>query len=202
MAVQINGQDVGPIKFTDDRPGKTLHVGLTAPLNPVDGDVWMDSDALNNAGKNLIQTIDLATGGSSKTCNISSDYKDAEIIIRGLNTSVDASLIVRVNGDLTSAYLDALNTVPGALNTSLFTVDAVNSGATNGFLKINIFDTTNTTTYKLAKIEGSYVSSVTNVPRLLTNSSSYLPTGAVTAVNLSLSAGAFVGGTVLVYGVN
>jgi hypothetical protein len=201
MAVQINGQDVGPIKFTDDRPGKTLHVGLSAPLNPVDGDVWMDSDALNNAGKNLIQTIDLATGGTTKTCNVSSDYKDVEIIIRGLNISVDASLLVRVNGDLTSAYLDALN-VQGTLSTSLFTVDAVNAGATNGFVKINVFDTANATTYKLAKIEGSYVSSVTNFPRFVINSSSYLPTGAVTAINLTLTAGAFVGGTVLVYGVN
>ena len=85
MAVQINGQDVGPVKFTDDRPGKTLHVGLSAPLNPVDGDIWMDSDAQNNAGKNLIQVTDLSTGGSTKTCIVSSDYKDVEIIIRGLN---------------------------------------------------------------------------------------------------------------------
>jgi len=201
MAVQINGQDVGPIKFTDDRPGKTLHVGLSAPLNPVDGDVWMDSDALNNAGKNLIQTIDLATGGTTKTCNVSSDYKDTEIIIRGLNVTVDASLLVRINGDITTNYLDALNANVG-LSNALFTVDGVNSGSTNGFIKINVFDTTNTTTYKLSTVEGSYVSSVTNLPRFITNSSSYLLTNLVTSVTLTLTAGAFAGGTVLVYGVN
>jgi hypothetical protein len=201
MAVQINGQDVGPIKFTDDKPGKTIHVGLAAPLNPVDGDVWIDSDALNNAGKNLIQTIDLATGGATKTCNVSSDYKDTEIIIRGLNITADGSLLVRINGDITNNYLDALN-AQGVTSNALFTLDTINSGSTNGFVKINVFDTTNTTTYKLSKVEGSYVSSLTNLPRFVSNSSSYLLTNLVTSVTLTLTAGAFAGGTVLVYGVN
>jgi hypothetical protein len=201
MAVQLNGQELGPIKFTDTRPGKTIHVGLASPLNPVDGDVWIDSDALNNAGKNLIQTIDLANGGSTVTCNVSSEYKDTEIIIRGLNVTVDSSLLVRINGDLTTNYLDALN-AGGTLSNALFTVDSVNSGATTGFVKINVFDTTNTTTYKLSKVEGTYVSSVTNLPRFLSNSSAYLLTNLVTSVTLTLTTGAFAGGTVLVYGVN
>lgn len=201
MAVQINGQELGPIKFTDSRAGKTIHVGPDTPSNPVDGDVWIDSDALNNAGKNLIQTIDLSTGGTTKTCIVSPDYKDVEIIIRGLNISADASLFVRINGDITANYLDALN-ASGTLSNALFTVDSVNSGSTNGFVKINVFDTTNTTTYKISTIEGSYVSSTTNLPKIISNSSSYLLTSLVTSVTLTLTAGTFAGGTVLVYGVN
>ena len=198
MAVQLNGQDVGPIKFTDSRPGKTIHVGLASPLNPVDGDVWIDSDALNNAGKNLIQTINLSSG-STATCNVSSEYKDTEIIIKGLNISVNASLLVRINGDITNNYLDVIN-VAGA--TSLFTVDLLKAGPTNNFIKLNVFDTSNTDTYKFAKIEGTYLSSSTNLPKIFSNSSSYLLTNLVTSVNLTLSAGTFAGGTVLVYGVN
>ena len=201
MAIQVNGQNVGPIKFTDDRAGKTIHIGPSTPINPVDGDVWIDSDVLNNAGKNLIQTIDLSTGGTTKTCTVSPDYKDVEIIIRGLNISADASLFVRINGDITANYLDALNT-SGTLSNALFTVDSVNSGSTNGFVKINVFDTTNTTTYKISTIEGSYVSSTTNLPKIISNSSSYLLTSLVTSVTLTLTAGTFAGGTVLVYGVN
>jgi hypothetical protein len=132
---------------------------------------------------------------------VSSEYKDTEILIRGLNTSVDSSLLVRVNGDITTNYLDALN-AGGALSNALFVVDSINSGSTNGFIKINVFDTTNTTTYKLSKIEGSYVSSVTNLPRFLSNSSSYLLTSLVSSITLTLTAGTFAGGTVLVYGVN
>ena len=86
MAVQINGQELGPIKFTDNKAGKTIHVGPDTPVNPVDGDVWIDSDALNNAGKNLIQSIPL-TSGSTKSFTVSSDYKDVEIIIRNLELS-------------------------------------------------------------------------------------------------------------------
>ncbi len=201
MAVQINGQELGPIKFTDSRAGRTVHVGPDNPINPVDGDVWIDSDALNNAGKNLIQTTDLSTGGSIKTCIVSPDYKEVEIVIRGLNISADASLLVRINGDVTANYLDALN-ASGTPSNTLFTVDSVNSGSTNGFVKINVFDTTNTTTYKISTIEGSYVSSVTNLPKIISNSSSYLLTNLVTAVTLTLTAGTFAGGTVLVYGVN
>lgn len=201
MAVQLNGQELGPIKFTDNRAGRTIHVGPDNPINPVDGDVWIDSDSLNNAGKNMIQTIDLSTGGATKTCVVSPDYKDVEIIIRGLNISADASLLVRINGDITASYLDALN-ASGTLSNALFTVDSVNSGSTNGFVKINVFDTTNTTTYKIGTVEGSYVSSVTNLPKIISNSSSYLPTNLVTSVTLTLTAGTFAGGTVLVYGVN
>jgi hypothetical protein len=201
MAVQLNGQDVGPIKFTDNLPGKTIHVGLSSPINPVEGDLWIDADPLNNAGKNLVQTIDLSTGGSTKTCTVSPDYKDLEIVIRGLNISADASLLVRINGDLTTNYLDLLNANLG-LSNALFTVDSINSGSTTGFVKINVFDTANTTTNKLSKVEGSYVSSATNLPRIISNSSSYLLTSLVSSVTLTLTAGTFAGGTVLVYGVN
>lgn len=201
MAIQVNGQNVGPIKFTDGRAGTTIHIGPSTPINPVDGDVWIDSDVLNNAGKNLVQTIDLSTGGSTKTCTVSPDYKEVEIVIRGLNISAAASLLVRINGDITGSYLDALN-AGGTLSNALFTVDSVKSGSTNGFVKINVFDTTNTTTYKLSTVEGSYVSSVTNLPKIISNSSSYLPTSLVTSVTLTLTAGTFAGGTVLVYGVN
>lgn len=201
MAVQINGQELGPIKFTDNVAGRTIHVGESSPVNPVDGDIWIDADALNNAGKNLIQTIDLSTGGSTKSCTVSSDYKDVEILIRGLNTSVNSSLLVRINGDLTNSYLDALN-AGGTLSTALFSVDSIKAGSTNGFIKINVFDTTNTTTYKLSRIEGSFISSLTSTPRFISNSSAYLLTTLVSSVTLTLSAGTFVEGTVLVYGVN
>jgi hypothetical protein len=201
MAVQLNGQEVGPIKFTDSRPGKTVHVGLATPINPVDGDVWIDSDALNNAGKNLVQTIDLSTGGSTKTCNVSPDYKDLEIVIRGLNTSANSSLLIRVNGDSTNSYLDELN-AGGSLSNSLFTVDAIKAESTNGFIKLNMFDTANTTTYKIGKIDASYLSGITNFPRAISNSSLYVLTNLVTSITLTLTAGTFAGGTILVYGVN
>ena len=199
MAVQINGQEVGPIKFTDSLAGKTVHIGQASPVNPVDGDIWIDADALNNAGKNLIQTIDL-TSGSTKSCTVSSDYKDVEIIIRGLNISTNASLFVRINGDLTSSYIDSA----GLPQTSMFILDSVKSGVTTAHVKLNVVDVNSTTTSKTADIRAVYTSSSTNIPRLFLSWGAYTPAtiSPITSVTLTLSTGTFVGGTVLVYGVN
>lgn len=199
MAVQINGQDVGPIKFTDNLAGRTIHVGQASPVNPVDGDIWIDADALNNAGKNLIQTIDL-TSGSSKNCAVSSDYKDVEIIIRGLNISANAALSVRVNGDLTSSYIDSA----GVPQTSLFTLDSVKAGVTTNHVKISVVDVNSLATSKTGDARAVYTSSSTNLSRLFLSWGAYTPAtiSPITAITLTLTTGTFVSGTVLVYGVN
>jgi len=197
MAVQLNGQEVGPIKFTDDKPGKTIHVGPVTPTNPVDGDVWIDSDALNNAGKNLVQTVNL-TSGSTKTCAVSSDYKDLEIIIRNLEVSVNATMSIRLNGDSASNYVDS----GGTTTTSLFLLDSIKSGITTNHLRIQVADVTATTTSKIGHVQGVYTLTSTNLPRLVLNWTGYVPTGAITSVVLTLTAGTFVSGTALVYGVN
>lgn len=199
MAVQINGQDVGPIKFTDNLAGRTIHVGQASPVNPVDGDIWIDADALNNAGKNLIQTIDL-TSGSSKNCAVSSDYKDVEIIIRGLNISANAALSVRVNGDLTSSYIDSA----GVPQTSLFTLDSIKAGVTTNHVKISVVDVNSLATSKTGDARAVYTSSSTNLSRLFLSWGAYTPAtiSPITAITLTLTTGTFVSGTVLVYGVN
>jgi hypothetical protein len=197
MAIQLNGQEVGPIKFTDDKPGKTIHVGPVTPTNPVDGDVWIDSDALNNAGKNLVQTVNL-TSGSTKTCAVSSDYKDLEIIIRNLEVSVNATMSIRLNGDSASNYVDS----GGTTTTALFLLDSIKSGITTNHLRIQVADVTATTTSKVGHVQGVYTLTSTSLPRLVLNWTGYVPTAAITSVVLTLTAGTFVSGTALVYGVN
>lgn len=197
MAIQLNGQEVGPIKFTDDKPGKTIHVGPTTPTNPVDGDVWIDSDALNNAGKNLVQTINL-TSGSTKTCAVSSDYKDLEIVIRNLEISTNATMSIRLNGDSASNYVDS----GGTTTTSLFLLDSIKASTATNHLRIQVADVTATSTSKVGHVQGVYTLTSTSLPRLVLNWTGYVPTGAITSVVLTLTAGTFVSGTALVYGVN
>ena len=198
MAIQLNGQEIGPIKFTDDKPGKTIHVGPATPVNPVDGDVWIDSDALNNAGKNLLQTVDLSTGGSSKTLNVSSSYKDVEIIIRGLTITQIAAMTVLVNGDATASYADAV----GSAQSYLFSVGGIKPNVTTNHLRIVGIDTADTTSSLLGRMEGVYTASGTNLPNIFLAYGVWTPVAAVSTIVLNLSAGAFSGGTVLVYGVN
>lgn len=197
MGLQLNGQDVGPIKFTDDKPGKTVHVGPLAPGNPVDGDVWIDSDQLNNAGKNLLQTIDLSTGGSSKNLTISTDYKDVCVVIRGLNISNTATLFVRLNNDVTH-YVTGADTTA----TELFSLGSVKAGVSTNNLQFTVYDIRDAESYTIARLEGVYTAGVTNFPTITSAYGCYTQTTPITSATISIGTSTFVGGTILVYGVN
>ena len=197
MAIQVNGQNVGPIKFTDDRVGKTIHVGPSTPANPVDGDVWIDSDALNNAGKNLISSTSL-TSGSTKTIAVSADYKDLYVVIRGMTVTASASLSIRLNGDSGSNYYDS----GGNPFNSLFTLNSIKPAVTTNALHLNINDTQDTVSHMLGTVQATYTSSVNNLPLVFLSTGLWGATAALTSVVLTLSTGAFSGGTLLVYGAN
>lgn len=197
MAIQLNGQEIGPIKFTDDKPGKTIHVGPNAPSSPMDGDVWIDSDQFNNAGKNLLQTIDLSTGGSTKNLTISTDYKDICVVIRGLNISNNATLFVRLNND-TTHYIDGSNQTA----TELFNVTAIKANVGTNNLQFTINDVKDTDSYTWGKVEGVYTSSTTNTPIFTSAYGCYTQPTAITSAIISIGTATFVSGTILVYGVN
>ena len=197
MAIQVNGQNVGPIKFTDDRAGKTVHVGPSTPPNPVDGDVWIDSDALNNAGKNLISSTAL-TSGSTKTIAVSADYKDLYVVIRGMTVTASASLSIRLNGDSGANYYDS----GGNPFNSLFTLNSIKPAITTNALHLNINDTQDSVSHMLGTVQATYTSSVNNLPLVFLSTGLWGATAALTSVVLTLSTGAFSGGTLLVYGAN
>ncbi len=151
MAIQLNGQEVGPVKFTDDKPGKTLHVGLVNPTNPVDGDLWIDSDALNNAGKNLIQTIDANTGTDSITFAVSPEYKDLHVVLRGLSNTLGGTVLIRTNG-ATTGYLNA----GGVATNAFFTVPFLKASVSVNQLQFTIYDAQHSASSMWGRLEGYY----------------------------------------------
>jgi hypothetical protein len=197
MAIRLNGQDVGAIQFTDNRPGKTIHIGPYLPSSATDGDVWFDSDTQNNAGKNLLQTLNLATiVGRTVNLSINADYKDALIVIRGLVLSANADLSVTCNNDLVS-YVDGT----GASATQVIKVSNIKSAITTNKFNIRFDDIQDTQGYQVAIAEGIYRNVSNNVtPFLLAGA--WLQVQALASVQLTISAGGFTAGTVLVYGVN
>ena len=197
MGIQLNGQDIGPIVFTDNKPGKTVHVGSTTPTNPIDGDVWIDSDAQNNAGKNLLQSIDLSTAGSTVSCTVSPLYKDVYIVMRGVTINNNADMYVRINGDIINYY-----TAAGTSATSLFNVPSIKKDITTNHLTFTIVDTQDTLSYTWGKAEGFYTNNSTGLPTVYNNVGIWTQSTAIASVSFTLSVGAFSGGTVLVYGVN
>lgn len=197
MAIQLNGQEVGPVKFTDDKPGKTLHVGLVNPTNPVDGDLWIDSDALNNAGKNLIQTIDANTGTDSITFAVSPEYKDLHVVLRGLSNTLGGTVLIRTNGD-TTGYLNA----GGVATNAFFTVPFLKASVSVNQLQFTIYDAQHSASSMWGRLEGFYADSVSNLTSYVEIMGGQAPGVAVSSINISTIAGTFNGGTILVYGVN
>jgi len=197
MAIQLNGQEVGPVKFTDDKPGKTLHVGLVNPTNPVDGDLWIDSDALNNAGKNLIQTIDANTGTDSITFAVSPEYKDLHVVLRGLSNTLGGTVLIRTNGD-TTGYLNA----GGVATNAFFTVPFLKASVSVNQLQFTIYDAQHSASSMWGRLEGFYADSVSNLTSYVEIMGGQAPGVAVSSINISTIAGNFNGGTILVYGVN
>ena len=191
MAVSNNGQAIGPIQFTDDRVGKKIFVGPNTPTNPTDGDVWMDSDILNNAGQNLISTSTLA-GLSTKDFSVLSLYKDLRIVFRGVQTSVAGSLNITVNDDVT-------NYVGG---TTFFTVNNYKPAVTTGHMVLDILDTQDTNSFTWGYLKGVFTANSNNAVNTVDSTGVYTQTTALSKITLSVSTGTFTGGTVLVYGVN
>ena len=195
MAIQINGQQVGPVKFTDDKTGRTLHIGTTQPANILDGDVWIDSDTLNNAGKNLISTTTL-TSGASKTITVSPNYKDVYVVIRGLNITLGGQLNITVNS--ATNYID----VAGLTSLVMFGIPFVKPGIGTNFLTLTIPDAQNTVTSKMAHVEGFYTLSTSSATVLYNNYAIAASPDAISSLTFSLTTGAFASGSILMYGVN
>ncbi len=190
MAVQNNGQPVGPIVFTDDKPGKRLFMGPNTPANPVDGDIWFDSDVLNNAGKNLISTVSLATF-ASKDLSIVTEYKDLYVVFRGVQTSANAAVNLTLNDDITNY----------ASGTTLFSIANVKSGVTTNHWTVDIVDTQDTASFAWGYLKGVFTNA-SNAVTIIDNTNAYTQTTALTKMTISVSTGTFTGGTALVYGVN
>jgi hypothetical protein len=197
MAIRLNGQDVGAIQFTDNRPGKTIHIGPFLPSSATDGDVWFDSDTQNNAGKNLLQTLNLATiVGRTVSLSVNADYKDLYIVIRGLVLSADGDLLVRCNNDVVS-YIDA----GGNQATEIIKISGIKSGITTNKYSFTFEDTQDNQGFTTCLAQGVY-RTVLNAVTPILRAGVWLQVQPISSVQLTITAGGFTAGTVLVYGVN
>lgn len=189
MAIQQNGQPASPIVFLDNKPGSRVFIGEANPTNPVDGDIWFDSDVFNNAGKNFISGVGLV--GSSTNLSISFTlYKDVFVVFRGVQSTADANILITLNGANTGY-------TPGPAQ--LFSISNVKTGVTTNHWSIEIPDVA-ANAFKWARLEGVYTNG-TDAVTLLNSTASFNNTAALTTMTISASAGT-LSGTALIYGVN
>jgi len=134
--------------------------------------------------------------GRTVNLSINADYKDAYIVVRGLVLSANADLTVTCNNDLVS-YVDST----ASPTTYLLKVQSIKSAITTNKFIFKFEDVQDNQGYQLGTVEGIYRNAANNVVPIFF-AGAWLQVQPLSSVQLTISAGGFTAGTVLVYGVN
>ena len=173
-----------------------VNSGATAPE-------WFTPGA--SGGMTLISTTTLS-GSSVTLSSIPQTYKNLQLIIRNYDPSGDGEgFKIRVNADTGANRhyngYGSIQNINQSFNATSWQVGGPDNGTANGLTVFNIFDYTNTTTWRLAHC--FLVQNHETTPTNLTMEQShhaYNQTDAITSLVLFVSTGTYTG-TALLYGV-
>jgi hypothetical protein len=113
-----------------------------------------------------------------------------------MNLSANANLDVTLNNDSVS-YVDGT----GATTTQILRIPNIRSGITTNKFTFKFEDVQDNTAFQIGTAEGVYRNAANNVTPFLF-AGAWLQSQPVSSIKLTISAGGFAAGTVLVYGVN
>jgi hypothetical protein len=158
----------------------------------------------SSGGMTLITSANL-TGASVVLSSIPQTYNHLQLVIREFIPATDSrSCVVRFNGDTSNKYNSGLSTAGnqsfGA--SSIVVIDTSDDGFDRTLGVLDIYDYTNTTTWKVCHGTGIAVNTTTTA-----NFNSYVGgaywgnTSAITSITVTTSGGNFTDGVVLLYGV-
>jgi hypothetical protein len=194
------------IAGTADDTFSALAVGandtvLTADSSTPTGLKWATSAT---GGMTLLSTTTLSST-SVTLSSIPQTYKNLQLVIRNyLPSQDDFSLYVRMNGDSTasrhySAYSFFVSNT--AFDSNSWTTQGVDNGTSEGLMAIDIYDYTNTSTWKIARtsIIANHKTTPTNM-NLGQINHGYNQTSAISSIEIYTDATSF-SGTALLYGV-
>ena len=176
---------------------------LTADSSTATGLKW--AAAAPSGGMTLISTTSLS-GASTTLSSIPSTYKNLQLVVRNFLPSQDGySFAVRMNGDSASnrhrtVYtVDSGNQTFAATSWASSTTDNVTS---NCLYILDVYDYTNTTTWKIGRTFFAYNNETTpaNVG-LYQTLNAYNQTSAISSIQIFTDATSFTG-TALLYGVS
>jgi hypothetical protein len=161
-----------------------------------------------SGGMTLISTTTL-TGASITLSSIPQTYVHLQLIIRDLLPATDAQqLEMRLNGDsgasryTTFPYSTANGNVAFGDTRFRSLTDNTDNAVTQNLTIIDLYDYTNTVTWKLGTVESVNVNSTTNTQATVTKMHLiHNQTIAISSITLLLETGNFTSGTVLLYGV-
>lgn len=176
-----------------------VNSGATAPE-------WQTISA---GGMTLISTTSLS-GASVTLSSIPATYKNLQLVIRDiLPASSGNNLRMRVNGDTATRYTvtgwsQATGTQTGfSLTQFQGLLQDMSSSVTQNLCIVDLFDYTNTVTYKCGSVIGMAVN-VTDATEFTRSSINlwYNQTPAISSITLFFETGNITSGTALLYGVS
>ena len=180
---------------------------LTADSAEATGMKWATVSA---GGMTSIASGSLS-GGSLVLSSISGSYKNLQLVVRDLYTSVDTGITLTVNAitAYTNQRISTPTTTGGTLQTYTtlsdtgipLHYDVFKSGDNNNFLVIDFTDYANTATNKIMQSQARYLnnSSIASYNQTFGSANS---TAAITSITITLTSGTFSGGTYILYGVS
>jgi hypothetical protein len=174
---------------------------LTIPSSSIDGILGVATPS--SGGMTLLETLSLS-GASVTSSSLSQNYINLQIIIRQARPATDGTYLgFRMNG-ATSGYTSESGTQTSGPfgNIAIYFGDQIDNGASNLTAWLNIYDYTNTTTWKTVDLwgYGNYYTASSNWSarggKALLNT-----TSAITTVTFFPDSGTWTSGTVYIYGV-
>ena len=180
---------------------------LVADSSEATGLKWATASA---GGMTLINSGGTTLTGSSVTISsIPATYKNLQIVVRQFQPSSDGyNFNIRFNEDTNARYKTIQNSNAGgtemSFNETLIEFGGANdNGNTTSLVIINVYDYTNTVTWKTCD-QNAIVAHETNTSnlRFYRTYGAFNQTGAINSVNFTVASGTFTAGTVYVYGVS
>jgi hypothetical protein len=185
--------------------GQYAYIEATSSLMVYSGSAWINA----SGGMTLISTTALS-GASVSLSAIPSTYKNLQLVVRNFLPATDnQSFTVRVNGDsgANRHFSVPSSTAPSssAFNLTVWNTNLIgqDNAVTQSIIVWDIFDYTNTVTWKSARAQFGYNNAATtaNVSFELSHYY-YNQTTAITSLDLLPSSGNFTSGSVLLYGIS
>jgi len=156
-------------------------------------------------GLTLLSTTTLS-GASVTLSSIPQTYRDLKIVIRNIKPATDdAEFVARFNGDSGARYntLSSPATSNTYTATQLYIAEKNDNSVATGLTMWNIYDYTNTTTWKYAQSTSITVNGTTTTSfNYVFYSNFYNQIDAISSIYVAPSTGNFTSGTLLLYGVN